>query len=168
LEKLSHKKEESIPGLPSWALCHRKTFVGHITGTDYYAIKIISDDDLNGDIISEIDIKTNDELNSFMPFKLIGNYEKAFNSGLSFSDIKLVCEDSFGPAMNVFEGIITLTSYKNIGNIYSQNNAKRDAINIWNEAVTGVNSKNNFMDELRKICNYSATQLKLHFSAQIS
>jgi hypothetical protein len=44
LEKLSHKAEKSIPNLPSWALCHRNIFIGHVLGTDFYIIKTIPDE----------------------------------------------------------------------------------------------------------------------------
>ncbi len=149
LQKLSDKKEEYIKLLPSWVLCYRNIYIGHLLNYNYYIVKVIPNESLNGDQLEYREIETIQELKAFSVINLAGNIDGYFKSGMEFGDIKLE-GDVMGPSEYILKGTIGFKEGNAIPGRYSSENAKKDAINFWNAAVTGLKS-NNFIGSLNAI-----------------
>lgn len=152
LEKLSHKSEQYIANLPSWVLANRRITIGKIVGTNLYIIKAVVDNSLKADQIETVPIQTNQELQALVtPFQVLGNIKSLPQSGFAaeLSDVYIYTEDHIHavPALE-FNGMIRIATADMIPIVFSDQQAKTDALNYWSNALTALPKDKPFMENL--------------------
>ncbi len=156
IEILSQRAEKHIPGLPSWVLSSRRIRIGEIKDKNFIAIKVIPDKNLESDVIEEMLISNDGELQDFSsPWKLDYKIDRLPKSPFGFmvGDMHVIEQRNKINALPKaeFNGVIGILSIDQVPKTFSVEDAKKDAINFWNNAINNFPKNSSFLDNLRKI-----------------
>jgi Domain of unknown function (DUF4263) len=155
LDELSMHNEGKISNLPSWVFHKRKIDIGITNDNEGVVIKIAPDGSLEEDIVDILEISTHEDVNKITsPMSLEGQLPNSYpeDDFILLADISMV-EANNPIAIPIMENKFMLGSGRTSGfvNAFNENKAKEEAINLWNSAVTGLDSKGSFVQTVRNI-----------------
>ncbi len=144
LEQLSKHQEGKLHNLPKWTLNPRRISIGFNKNKTFAIVKIVPDDSLEDDSITEVLLRTQEDINklvepakvSFTPYNLpliefkpvsniIIQYESESYPGFIFKE-------------DVFQGILGYGKVDTLFEYFRKEKAQLEAINIWNKIQLNI------------------------------
>jgi hypothetical protein len=156
LESLSSHREEHLFKLPSWCLTPRRIVVGYSRDRRGTIVRVVPDDERKGegeDSIETRTLNTAAEASAMMGnWTFDGSPDNIANRGFAqFSArLELVGEPPRPPEISGRELIGWGSVESALTTAYTEEQAKRDAIDLWNAAVTGEPSQS-FIHSTREV-----------------
>lgn len=155
LDVLSSHEEGKLSGLPSWVLQKRSIDIGVTEDNEGIVIKIKPDDKLEEDRIVLKTIRTTNDVNEIIaPMDFRGKLpnKEPDNSFTMFADMSVV-ETNNPLAVPVLDNRFLIGWGRSSGFFTSFDiaKAKKEAINIWNNAKEGLGKSKNYVQETRKV-----------------
>jgi len=144
LEQLSEHQEGKLHNLPKWALNPRRIFIGFNKNKNFAIVKIVPDDSLEDDSITEVLLLTQEDINKLVePAKV--NFTPSNLPLIEFkpiSDITIQYESESYPGFifkeDVFQGILGYGKIDTIFKYFREEKAQLEAINIWNKIQLNI------------------------------
>ncbi len=137
LEKLSNKYEGAISRLPRWTLVSRQLNIGVSPDNEGVVLRVIPDDNLSEDVLSISKISTREDLDKLTsPFHLSGNVEDiSKNEFILIGDLSVISTNPLIPPALQDESLSGFGKMDGFYNLFSLENAKKDAIAFWNNTL---------------------------------
>lgn len=154
VELLSLHEEGDLAQLPGWYLTHRRVTVGYDAQYGGLALSVIPDDSLSQDELRTVAISSfadYDQVVGGDGWQLSGSRQGLASQGFTlFGDLTLTSEDRLAAAVHepALKGWGALAS---LGDTFSDETAKADAVDAWARAHTGLPRSGSIVLELKRI-----------------
>ena len=167
IEQLSHMQEGKISNLQSWVLCYRKIIVAKLNHADFYCIKVIADQNLEKDEVEKAIITTQEEFEKYSGIIAVGGidfWNPPSDYVLALADLQFYDSDNKTSTIPIssFQGCLTYISGNKINEVFTMNEARKEASEMWNAAITGmsIDSKVSFLYEVKIILDKLSSIIK--------
>lgn len=154
LETLSKKKEKKVAELPSWTFSFRDIYFGMCDENNLFIMKAIPNSNLSHDNLIIKSLKNDSELNELcIPWKV------SFSLSSCPKDFSLITgdwlveevENPLAPPVSFLKGLFIVCTKNHFDKIFSVDEAKRDALNMWNSALNNLSKGGSFIRKAQEI-----------------
>ncbi len=154
LEKFSIKSEGNITRLPLWTLTHREICLGLNESKSFLIIKVIPNDKLQKDRIVEKKMTSQEDVAGILsPLEADFSINKLpKNNFVMFEGITVTeANNPLAKPVMEFPGVIGWGNLESALNSFSVIEAKKGAINLWNNALHNRPRTESFIHETRLV-----------------
>ena len=155
LEILSKHYEGMITGLPSWVLETREITIGVTDDGEGFVIKVTPNENFKNDIVTVQQIKNKDDIDKIIsPMNYGGPLPNKIQPGNYLLSFDMTMVNANNPlAIPALENLFLMGWGRKTDffNAFSLEEAKKDAVNFWNNALEGTKKRASFIQEVRTV-----------------
>ena len=164
LDVLSHGKEGLLTKVPAWCLAHREVSLGTNRDGRGVVVKIAPKETLEEDVYRFEELETLSQLRVLIrPWK--ADFEPSRLSHIDFALFGPMymgyVNDSLAPPPLDQQDVIGYGNRTTAEGMFDIESGKKDAIELWNGALTGVSSNGSFISEAKAVFGRFATSIRL-------
>lgn len=150
---LSHMREGLVASLPSWVLSHRRITVGISAQHRICVYKVVPAPDLQEDAVAVSSVITDAELGEITAPYAIQSILQTTAEGLALEmgDMSFGSDDTYTMPKEFFCGIRGYCFLDAVDERFSLDNARRQAQNLWGNAVNGFPPGSSFLANAQQV-----------------
>jgi len=152
-DKLSHKFEGEISHLPSYVFSRRQIIILKFNNLNYFFVKIIANNKLDTDKAFTGIVSSNEELNKYSnPFIFDFDFNKPIDDyKIRFDNVSFIENNNINAIPILDICVIGIVKGNNFFEWFSEEAAKKKAIDEWNNIGNKLDRNNSFIYNLKGI-----------------
>lgn len=155
LDHLSEHHEGELTGLPSWVHTTRKITIGTSDEDDGVALRVVPDNSLDMDVTETVSIRSTEDINKLLePMTYRGPQLTTLDEKFLALCGDMVATEGNNPLIPpVLDNrcLVGCGRRKGFQGFFNIENAKRDAIDLWNKRLLGKTATSSYVREIRII-----------------